>query len=312
MFEEINKQLAEWKTKLRHKNNKELRLKQLNEELTAHQQKVNLLYQKWQQEQRDVDRLTGLTLGSLFFSLIGRKAEKLSKEEQEVLQAKFEYEEAVETVKDLESEIDEVQSYLKEVGFVESEIARLMESKRQKIHWHYPSLSQELQNLTDQEIEYQAKLKELQEALTAGQAVLSSLHQAKDQMNSARNWGAWDMLGGGMISTHIKHNRIDDARSTLHNAQRHLRRFQQELQDVQMDAALRIEVGNFLTFADYFFDGFISDWLVQGKINRALSEINDKLATVSKVIQSLQAELRKTEALIQSVRTRISSMIETA
>jgi len=38
--------------------------------------------------------------------------------------------------------------------------------------------------------------KELSEAITAGETALSSLRLAQDKLNSAKNWGLFDMFGG--------------------------------------------------------------------------------------------------------------------
>ena len=42
-----------------------------------------------------------------------------------------------------------------------------------------------------------------------------------------------------------------------------LKRFQKELTDVETVEDFHIETGDFLAFADYFFDGIIADWGLQ-------------------------------------------------
>lgn len=46
--------------------------------------------------------------------------------------------------------------------------------------------------------------KEKREAIEAGQRALSSLRTAKENLNSAKNWGLVDMFGGGFFSTMLK------------------------------------------------------------------------------------------------------------
>ena len=53
------------------------------------------------------------------------------------------------------------------------------------------------------------------------------------------------MMGGGMISTHIKRGRMDDAQSALTEAGRHLKRFQKELEDVKMAVHADLELGDY-------------------------------------------------------------------
>ena len=46
------------------------------------------------------------------------------------------------------------------------------------------------------------------------------LEQALDELGSARGWGLWDILGGGLISTLVKHGHMDDAESHIREAKR--------------------------------------------------------------------------------------------
>lgn len=67
-----------------------------------------------------------------------------------------------------------------------------------------------------------------------------------------------------------------------------LKRFQKELMDVENIPDFRIETGDFLTFADYFFDGIVADWLVQSKINDARRQVENAIVKVNYVMGQLQ------------------------
>ena len=60
-------------------------------------------------------------------------------------------------------------------------------------------------------MEYDMK-RETQEAIDAGERALASLKAAQDELSSAKNWGIFDMLGGGFVSTLVKHNKMDNAK----------------------------------------------------------------------------------------------------
>lgn len=53
--------------------------------------------------------------------------------------------------------------------------------------------------------------REIQEALTAGENALQSLYAASEQLDSARNWGIVDLLGGGFFTDLIKHSKMGKA-----------------------------------------------------------------------------------------------------
>ena len=49
--------------------------------------------------------------------------------------------------------------------------------------------------------------KEKREAIEAGRRALNSLQAAKENLNSAKNWGLVDMFGGGFFTTMLKHSK---------------------------------------------------------------------------------------------------------
>ena len=51
--------------------------------------------------------------------------------------------------------------------------------------------------------------KEKREAIEAGRRALNSLCTAKENLNSAKNWGLVDMFGGGFFTTMLKHSKMD-------------------------------------------------------------------------------------------------------
>ena len=130
--------------------------------------------------------------------------------------------------------------------------------------------------------------REINEAMQAGQEVLRCLSQARDCLNSAGNWGIVDMLGGGLITTFIKRSKMKDADLLVQQARSALKRFQKELTDVENIPEFRIETGDFLTFADYFFDGLVADWLVQSKINDARRQVENAMVKINYIMGQLK------------------------
>ena len=130
--------------------------------------------------------------------------------------------------------------------------------------------------------------REIREAVEAGERALRSLKEAKRSLGSARGWGIIDMFGGRGVSGLLKHVKIGDARSSLNRAKDDLDRFRRELYDVRDIQGLDIEVGNFLTFADFFFDGFLADVMVQSRIRKAQRKIDDAIDRVEELLEKLR------------------------
>lgn len=130
--------------------------------------------------------------------------------------------------------------------------------------------------------------KEIREAMLAGQEALDYLKRAQDCLNSAGNWGLVDLFGGGLISTFMKHSKMNDAESLVQQARSALKRFQRELTDVDQVSDFHIETGDFVAFADYFFDGLIADWLVQSRISEAKRQVENAIQRVNYIMGQLQ------------------------
>ena len=130
--------------------------------------------------------------------------------------------------------------------------------------------------------------REIREAVEAGERALRSLKEAKRNLGSARGWGIIDMFGGRGVSGLLKHVKIGDARSSLNRAKDDLDLFRRELYDVRDIQGLDIEVGNFLTFADFFFDGFLADVMVQSRIRKAQRKIDDAIDRVEELLEKLR------------------------
>lgn len=130
--------------------------------------------------------------------------------------------------------------------------------------------------------------KEKREAIDAGRKAISSLETARDNLNSAKNWGLVDMFGGGFFTTMIKHSKIDQAKENMEQAKYDLRNFSRELRDVNMSCDLNFDIGDFLTFADYFFDGFFVDWMVQDRISTAKRQVEEAIRRIENIVDQLQ------------------------
>lgn len=129
--------------------------------------------------------------------------------------------------------------------------------------------------------------REMKEAMDAGERALATLKSAQEKLNSASNWGVFDMFGGGLFSTIMKRSKMTDAQNLMETAKMDLKLFQKELKDVNVPLDLRIEVGSFLSFADFFFDGFVADYLIQSKISEAKEQVSDAIFRVEQILREL-------------------------
>ena len=119
------------------------------------------------------------------------------------------------------------------------------------------------------------------------------------------------MLGGGIISTAVKHSRINSARESIHLVQQQLRVFQRELADVGTESGgIQIDIGSFATFADYIFDGLIVDWIVQSKINKSLETAIRISERIRLLLIQLQNSYNDVQLKQENLEEKKRSLIE--
>ena len=303
MFEEINNKISEAKEKLRAKQKLEGILAQTKESLKEQENK----------EEKDVKRLEALSITGLFYSILGSKEKQLEKERQEYLAAKLKYDECCNAVSILEKEVYAYEEKLREYNNLDLDYDFLIKYKESLIMDNNDNITHNLIELMDEVSDYELELKEIREAITAGGRAEKALQNVLNSLESASSWGKWDMLGGGFLVTAEKHSKIDEAKEYLYYAQSLLRAFKRELSDVELPANnININLGSFETFADYFFDGLISDWIVQSKINSSLYEAHSIQNSVKNILDMLAQRYTNLGKELVLKKEKIKSMIESA
>ena len=96
------------------------------------------------------------------------------------------------------------------------------------------------------------------------------------------------MFAGGLISSLAKRSKMNQARQHTEQAKWDLRNFSEELKDVNMLSHLDIETDDFLSFADWFFDGFFVDWMVQDRINTARDQVDEAIQRLKVILRELE------------------------
>ena len=130
--------------------------------------------------------------------------------------------------------------------------------------------------------------KEKREAVEAGRRALESLRAAQRELDGAKNWGLVDLFGGGFFSSMIKRGKMNNAEQYMQQARYDLRSFSKELRDVDQVMDIHINTDDFLSFADWFFDGFAVDWMVQSRINQAREKVGEAIYRVESILAGLR------------------------
>lgn len=260
-------------------------LRAQNRELT---EKVRELDAARSREQADVDRLEGGSLAAFFYAVIGRKDEKLDQERQEAYAASVKYDTALRELESVREELERCEAKLAEICECEAEYSGLFREAAEAVRTAGNAQAEALLQLEQEIIACRQKEKELYEAVSAGEGALRMADDILTSLDSAKGWGTWDLVGGGIVADAVKHSHLDEAQRRIERLQVQLRRFKTELADVTIYADIRIEIDSFLRFADYFFDGLFSAWAVMDKIENARSKVLNTQQQIRRVLSRLR------------------------
>ncbi len=131
------------------------------------------------------------------------------------------------------------------------------------------------------------ELREIREAIDAGNLTLQYLNRAREELNAASNFGIADMLGFDFIGGIGKHMKLSNAQKEMEAAKRQVMCFQKELRDVSTILNFQVDIGGFLTFADFFFDGILADVFVQSKIDDAKKQVDNAVYQIHQIMTDL-------------------------
>lgn len=146
-----------------------------------------------------------------------------------------------------------------------------------------------LSDFKDDELEFDdSSSKEINEAIVAGEKALESLNAARNKLSSASSWGLFDMLGGGTLTSLIKHSNMRDGKYYMEKARDDLKAFSKELNDISIDLDADIETDDFLSFADIFFDNFFVDMFMQNRISDAKQKIDETIYKVERILDRIR------------------------
>lgn len=260
-------------------------------------------------EERDVERLEGGSLAALFYGMTGRKSEKLDKEQREAYEAAVRHDTVLGELETMDYEIQQLERRKHSMNELENKLENAIRERKEWLKANCPEKAQDILDAEARIAGLRGQLKEIQEALEAGKSAKRTTEDIKKSLSSAESWGTWDVLGGGMITTMVKHSHLDEAQNQINVLQQRLRTFRTELVDVSFDSDIQVQIDGFLRFADYFWDGIFSDWMVLGKIHDSQSQIYEVGAKLDNVLRQLNTMKNQAEQGLEAEKNRLERLV---
>lgn len=271
--------------------------------------KVEILDKKRLKEQKDVDRIEGRSLAAFFYEVVGKQEEKLSKERKEAYEALVKYEAALRELEMVDAKIDSSETELEGLSGCEEEYQSAFEKRLEEVKNSGIAEAGRVFALSERIARIENQLKEMDEAIQAGIRAKEKAEDVVGELDSAKGWGVYDMLGGGMISGMIKHDHINHAQDQIEDVQLAIRAFNTELADVVDTKELKVNIGEMLRFADFLFDGLFVDMMVQDEIEQALTNMQEVVERIVSVLEELEERKGAQEAELENIQAELEGVV---
>jgi hypothetical protein len=264
--------------------NKEIDL--INGKLNKLDKKINIQISILNKEQNDVDRLENNSIDKFVSTILNNYEKKYDKEVSELETASLDYDNLLEDRRYYE---DKLKDLTKEYESINVTNEDLLLAKRDKLRElaNDPTISKKISSFTKEINNINSDVIEVNEAYSIGQQAVTRLNDIKRQLDSAEGWGLFDIMGGGMVSSLIKHERMNQAKTEINRLKKLLKSYENELADVDYAEQLDIEIDGFIAFTDIFMDNIFSDFSSLNSIKKAKVQVENTYNRVYNIQERL-------------------------
>ena len=131
--------------------------------------------------------------------------------------------------------------------------------------------------------------KELRDVKLQADHVLRLIDEALDKIKSASNWGIYDVIAGGMVSSMIKRERMKESNRLMEEIGLALNKLKNEYGDIAWQLPERLSLDLTSELLDVWFDNIFTDLSVQSN----LSKQKDQLVKLSEQVKELERLVSK-------------------
>ncbi|MFZ4719042.1 MAG: hypothetical protein ACOYMR_06440 [Ilumatobacteraceae bacterium] len=242
--------------------------------LDRHRNEANLA-------QAEADAWAGKGFKAALWGIIGRLDERREQETAEAIAAAAQFAAA-------RQRLDEVQARLattraERPAQVDPQVA--LDALRAAIAVADPAEHQRIVELEQHAADTAAAIREHDEAIAALDRAADDASTALQRLDSARSMGAWDIMGGGIVASAVKRERVRDAVDAIGRTGTALDRLRRELADIPGTVVLPpgLEMGSLAWTFDVWWDNIISDLNMQGRIRDTQAQVEQVADTLSAV-----------------------------
>ncbi|CUN52056.1 hypothetical protein [Clostridium paraputrificum] len=311
MFEEINRELRECKNNILLKETLEEKLVTLEDTYYRKNEVLEGLEEKLNKEFKDVEKFNKISVVNIISTIFNYREEKLYKEEEEYLEAKLRYEEYRVTVEELKNDLETTKSRIEAISNYEERYEELIQEKSDILKGIDLNKRLELEEIEASINRYVKEGIEIKEAIDEAINCDFTVNSVLKYLNDASGLATWDVLGGGTITSIMKHDAVNSAKKEIERLGYAITKLEKELSDINMISIS----GNFNNIessylVDVFFDNIFTDISVSNKIDSSLGSVRNVKNKLDMCRKELyEKEKNNNEELIK-LRERYKELVE--
>lgn len=250
------------------------------------------LRSRLEDEEDDVRRLECRSLARWFYGLTGGLEDRLSQERAEARAAAVKHDAVARELNDVSASIDAAATELEALSGCEDLYNAAIERKAEAMKVSGSAAGERLAALEREAASVERGRREIEEAIRAGRHAQHAALEIIDSLSRASTWGTVDFFTDSFLVDVVKYGHLDEAQARIEDLQVRLRRFGTELRDVgEYGGALELDIGGFLQFADYFFDGLFVDFAVNQRIENSLAQARAVSSRIDAALRRLDGML---------------------
>ncbi|MGO4927007.1 hypothetical protein ACTQ5J_00200 [Fundicoccus sp. Sow4_F4] len=135
--------------------------------------------------------------------------------------------------------------------------------------------------------------KELKDVKDQAEIVRTLIEQALEKIDSARNWGLYDIFAGGMISSMVKRGRMKESNQLMEEIELALQRLQKEYGDINLELPEQLNLDFASEMFDVWFDNIFTDLSVQSNLKKRREQLVYLYDQVDELDKLITIELNK-------------------
>lgn len=307
-----NNSLLELESRLSALPALEERLQKLHDRIFQARAEVESLFEQYEKEELDVERIKKESFSTTLLKLIGRHESRVEKEMQEMIRAKARYDTASVRLEELESEASRLKERISELTRDKRTYQEKLDRREILIRNSLSSEVSQLYKKLNEEGEYLARqLTETEEALGAARRAYDTAHSAVKYLDDAEGWATWDVwFGKGLLSHMVKYDKIDKAQEVFERLNAQINQLRLELNDIDLEIALPpLAIDSTTRFFDFWFDNIFTDLKVRSQIREYQNHVRDLYDRIAGIINRLEAAKRDLNEKISNIGKQLEEII---